>query len=49
MKTAGRKTQTAGPTCPVTEHMARQIRTDHARSSGLGSKKTSGLRECVFS
>ncbi len=29
---------------PATEHMARQVRTDLARSSGLRSKKNSGRR-----
>ena len=30
------------------ESMARQVRTDLARSRGLGSKKNSGRRTCVF-
>src|SRR6266436_7423486 len=34
---------------PATEHMARQVRTDLARSSGLRSKKNSSRRSCVFS
>jgi len=37
------KTQTTGPPCPATEIMARQVRTDLVRSSGLRSKKNSSL------
>src|SRR5450631_3894210 len=31
---------------PATEHMARLVRTELARSSGLGSKKNSSRRRC---
>jgi len=43
------KIQTTGLPCPTTEHMARSVRTDLARSSGLWSKKNSGRWRGVFS
>jgi hypothetical protein len=43
------KTQNAGPQRAATERMARQVRTDLVRSSGLRSKKNSSLRRGFFS
>ena len=48
MKTAGRENPIQGSHCPATEHMARSVRTDLARSSGCEAKKIPAEGDVFF-